>query len=364
MGGFVSLPVVHLKGAPYEQGLQHGKELRDRIAHNLAVYFTRFEREAKLPRVEVLWRAREYREVIRSEYKDYFDALLGVVDGAEFELDEIVALNVRYELLYYQFGVNAMAGGCTAFAVLPSASANGHLLLGQNWDWIPQAQGAVLRTVESDGLETLAFTEAGIVGGKIGLNSAGLGLCINGMTTTDDDWSRLSKPFHVRCYEILRSRDLDAAVQVVTDEPRACSTNFLMAQIPDRVVDIEAAPNVMNLLGCENGCLVHANHFTDPDVLGVVEPPYEMRPHSCHRMERLRWLLQSGFPVGIADVQRCLRDHDGHPHSVCRHEDPTDPEEEHYLTVTSVVIDLHDRIVHLTDGPPCQSAYQVISLGG
>ncbi len=53
-----------------------------------------------------------------------------------------------------------------------------------------------------DGLRTLSFTEAGIFGGKIGLNSAGLGLTVNGLTTTDDDWSRLSKPFHVRCYEI------------------------------------------------------------------------------------------------------------------------------------------------------------------
>ena len=36
---------------------------------------------------------------------------------------------------------------------------------------------------------TLAFTEAGIFGGKIGLNSAGLGLAINGITTVDDDWA-------------------------------------------------------------------------------------------------------------------------------------------------------------------------------
>ena len=84
------------------------------------------------------------------------------------------------------------------------------------------------------------------------------------MMSTKDDWSTLARPFHVRCYEILRSRDFDAAVSVVTSENRACSTNFLIAQTPDKVVDIEAAPGKMRLLECEGGCLVHTNNFTDP----------------------------------------------------------------------------------------------------
>ena len=90
--------------------------------------------------------------------------------------------------------------------------------------------------------------------------------------STDDDWSTLAKPFHVRCYEILRSRDFDSAVSVVTSETRACSTNFLIAQTPDKVVDIEAAPDKLRLLGCEGGCLVHTNNFTDPEEIGVTEP--------------------------------------------------------------------------------------------
>ena len=176
----MTLPLVHLTGMAYEQGVQHGQALRDRIAHNLGVYFARFERETKLPRPEVLKRAGLYASVMESQNSDYFAGLRGVAAGSGFALDELVALQIRYEILYYQFGKNAMAedvDGCTAFAVLPEASENGHLLLGQNWDWIPQVQGAVLHTTDPDGFQTLAFTEAGIVGGKIGFNSAGLGPC-------------------------------------------------------------------------------------------------------------------------------------------------------------------------------------------
>ncbi len=145
---------------------------------------------------------------------------------------------------------------------------------------IPDVRGAVVRTVEPDGLATLSFTEAGIFGGKIGLNAAGLGLAINGLTTTADDWSRLGTPFHVRCYEILRSRDLDAATAGLAGAGRAYSANFLIAQAPDRAIDIEAAPDGACRLRPEGGWLVHTNHFLDPDALGVVEPPIEDNPHS------------------------------------------------------------------------------------
>ncbi len=363
----MSLPVVHLTGTPYEQGLQHGEVLKGRIGHNLRVYFERFEREVRLSPPEALSWARRYAAAIEAQNTDYFTAMRGVADGSGFSFEEIAALNVRYEILYYQFGKNALqdsvdVDGCTAFAVLPEASAGGHLLLGQNWDWIPQVQGAVLHTSDGDGFETLGFTEAGIVGAKIGLNRAGIGLCINGMTTTDDDWSRLARPVHVRCYEVLRARTFEEAVQVIIGEARACSTNFLIAQTPDKVTDIEAAPDKANLIGCEDGCLVHTNHFLDPVGTGIEEPPNPRRPHSCHRLDRLRELLLSHSPITEEDITAYLRDHQEHPSSVCRHENPDDPPEQHYITVTSVLMDLHTRTLRLTDGPPCRNEYQTVSL--
>lgn len=358
----MSLPILHLSGTPYEQGIQHGQELKDRIAHNIRVYFERFEREGKLARSEVLARAVQYGQAIADQNPDYLTGLRGVADGSGLDLDQLLALNVRYEILYHQFSAIAMADGCTSFAVLPSASADGHLLMGQNWDWIPQVRGAILHSIEPDDLEIISFTEAGIVGGKIGLNSEGLGLAVNGLHTTDDDWLRLAKPFHVRCYEILRTRDLEAAVQVVTGAGRACSTNFLIAQVPDRLANIEAAPTQVRLLDPQNGYLVHTNHFLNPEALGVVEPPRKRRASSYHRLERLSSLLASKRPLTVTEIQGYLRDHQAHPDSVCRHEDPGLPPAERCRTVTSVVMDLHAQALHLSDGPPCQSAYQKVSL--
>jgi isopenicillin-N N-acyltransferase-like protein len=353
----MALPLVRLEGTPYEQGLAHGEALRGRIAHNLGIYFERFAREVSLPRDEVLRRAARYAAMIAGRSPAYHAGMRGVAAGSGFSLEEIAALNVRYELFYDGYVEKPLGDGCTAFAVLPDASADGHLLIGENWDWIVGVQGAVLHTREPGGLETLAFSEAGIVGGKIGLNSQGLGLAINGLTSADDDWARLRTPFHVRCYEILRAPSFEAAVAVVTGEERSCSTNYLIARDPAQVVNIEAAPSQIGLSGCEHGCLVHANHFVEPAASGVRERNVETNPHSQHRHARLAALLRTGAALTRADLRAGLRDHAGHPYSVCFHIDPAEPPSEHYATLTSAIIDLTDRSIELTDGPPCEAEY-------
>ena len=139
------IPLLYLTGSPYEQGYQHGHACRDQIAHNLAVYFNYFEREG-WPRSDVLRIASRYATAIAAQNREYYRNMEGVAVGSNVSLAEIVALNIRYELIYQLFSSNMMAetpraDGCTAFAVLDSAP-EGNLLIGQNWeemeaDWHP-----------------------------------------------------------------------------------------------------------------------------------------------------------------------------------------------------------------------------------
>ena len=361
----MALPLAKLTGSAYEQGYAHGAMLRAEVRHNLQVYFDRFYHEGGVPRQDVLQRATRYLPAIAAINGDYYDGMRGIAEGAELSLEEVTALNVRYEILYYQYAVKQMTAardGCTAFALAPHRTANGHLWLGQNWDWIPDVKGALLHSSHPRGMQTLAFTEAGIFGGKIGLNSAGLGLAINGITSTTDDWQRLAKPFHVRCYEILLQKQLDAAVAVVEQGERACSANFLVASLPDRAVDVEAAPHAAYEIGLQDGSLVHTNHFVNPQAIGVAEPPDEKRRFSCYRRERFQAFLEGTHPIQLAQIQSWLQDHQNAPRSICRHENPAAPVDEQHRTVTSIVIDLHDRRLWATEGPPCQSPYAAFDL--
>ncbi len=367
----MTLPVVELSGSPTEQGFEHGRLLKTRIDHNIEVYYERLEREALLSRDKSREMARLYLHAIRDQNQQYYDSIVAIAEGSQRSILDIAMLNVRYELLYYQFGVggvNSAANpvepdGCTAFALMPSETDNGHLWLGQNWDWIPEVQGAVLKTTEADGSRTMSFTEAGIAGGKIGVSSRGIGITINGMTTLDDDWSTLRKPVHVRCYEMLRAKSFEGAVNVIAGEPRACTTNFLMAGTPDQVADLEAGPEKLRRLSCENGRLVHTNNFLDPDSLGVVEAPNPRRKFSVGRCDRMNELLaETPKPVTIPALQEMLRDHLRWPYGICRHRAPQEPMQKHYITVTSVIMDLDSKTMLLTDGPPCEGEYQEVSL--
>lgn len=358
----MTLPFLELDGSAFEQGRQHGRALSTQIAHNLEIYYDRFLREGQLQPAEARRRANSFIPVL--DGLPYFETLRGLAAGSGYDLIDLLVLNMRYELLYYQYGVCGIGqpDGCTAFTVLPAASTSGHLLLGQNWDWIPDVKGAVLHTREGDGLETLAFTEAGIVGAKIGLNSAGLGLTINGLLSTSDDWSRPVLPFHGRCYDILRQHTLEQGVAVVKRGARGCSANFLIAQPPDKAWDLEAAPDAVNVLHPEHSLLVHANHFVRPQDLGIEEPVTERRPHTYWRQTRLRELMEATSSLTVGDLERTLRDHAHHPDGICRHENRVDPPDEWCITVTSAIMDLDERRLQLTDGPPCEHPYEHFSL--
>ncbi len=374
------LPLLEVRGSPREVGRQHGRGARARVAHNVALYLRRFELEGKIDRAEIRRRAEAYRQVVERENPAYAEEMAGIAEGAGLDLLDVVAVNVRYEILYTEFVRKGLehplervpeVGGCTSFAILPELSESGHLLVGQNWDWIPEVQGLAVRA-RRDGLPaSLGFTEAGIAGAKIGLNEAGLGLAINGLVSDRDTWSRLKKPFHVRCWEVLAARSLDDALRAVAGSPRSCSSNFLIAKAgtsAPEVVDIELAPDTERRLAPEGGFLCHANHFLDTDPLGIRQPLAEERVSTFHRYARITALLRGfadrGRKVGVEDLKRILRDHADAPNSLCRHPVMERPELERYGTVASAILDVDAAEMWLAAGPPCESRYRRLALAG
>ena len=375
----MSFPLIRLSGSAFNQGVQHGTELKDRVLHNLDLYFYRFENEIKLTRAQTLEMAGKVAGHIESFNPDYAAGMRGIAQAVGRDYLQIAALNARYEILYFGYGEQGLknAGlegrfnqrfnqkkvdGCTLFAALPEAMASGHLTIGQNWDWIVGVQGALIHTTFDDGLESLAFTEAGIFGGKIGFNSAGVGVCISGLVSMDDDWSRPVKPTHLRCYEILRSSSFEEAQRIVSEGERACSTNFMIAAAPDQVADLETAPHGVRMLECVTGSMAHTNHFVDPAALGVTEPPSERRPHSYFRQELMTRLMESKRPLEISDLQQFLSNKEDYPDGICRYPNLEEPEEDRVETIAGIIMDLQAKQMWVTDGHPDVKPFELYSL--
>lgn len=370
------LPLIEAEGSPRQVGRAHGAGVRDRIAANLEVYFHRFDREWGVPREEALRRARRYGDGLRDTDPGYWDALEGVAEGSGLALDDLLALNLRYEIVYSEYSRKGQAeagrrpsGGCTAAGLLPEATRDGRLLMGQNWDWIPGIQGAVLRYRIEGGPAVLAFTEAGIVGPKIGLNEAGIGLLINGLISDRDDWERMGIPFHVRCWRILGARSLEEAAGHVRDVKVSCSANFLLGQDRDgeaSLVDLESSPVGVCEAHPEAGRLTHANHFQRPEDLDLWQPLLEERTSTFERQARIDALLGDlrarGEKVDRETLAAILRDHHDAPKSLCRHPEAELPEAQRYQTVVSVLLEPAAGRLWVADGPPCESPYEAHGL--
>jgi isopenicillin-N N-acyltransferase-like protein len=360
--------VLDLEGPPRELGRAHGEAARTQVASNVAMYLRWFERDAGLARAEVLARAGRYLAVIDRRWPEYGEMMRGVAEAAALDLAEVVALNVRYEILYSELArARRQAGpGCTAFAALPDVSADGHLLMGQNWDWRPEVEGILLRIRRQGDFRLLCFTESGIVGGKIGLNSAGVGLAINGLFSEDDSWAALGTPFHVRTWSILNGRRWPDALAAVRRGVRSCSANFLIGQgcEPGRgeAVSLEAAPRATYAVEPRRGLLAHTNHFLSPDRAGA-HPAALPGPGTFQRLTRLRDCLdERRGRLDPAAAMAVLRDHAGYPDSICAHCEPDGPDEDRYETVFSAVLDLHEGEMLAAAGPPCQSRYLRVRL--
>lgn len=368
------LPALRLAGTPRAIGAAHGRAASDRVAWNLEAYFRRFEREAHLPRREVLRRTARYWAAVRRDCAEFAAMVEGIAEGAGQPLDDVAALNLRYELLYSEFarlaqatggGQPASAGECTAFAVLPAAAPDGHLRLGQNWDWFPEVAGLLVHVTRPDGLRVLGFTEAGIAGGKIGLNSAGVGMVFNGLLSTADDWARLGRPFHARTWEALCSPHLDGAVRAIAGGDWSCSASFIIGQSGPEgtgaAVSIEAAPGATSAETLDGAIHVHANHFLRAGHLGIRPALDEEQRSTLHRGARMERLLHEAVaagPVTPEALTQFLRDHDQHPDSICRHASPALPEGERYQTIVSVLMDLHAGRLRAAAGVPCRAVYE------
>jgi len=365
---------VRVTGTPREVGEAHGRAAKGLIAENVALYARRFREEWGLSRDAVLERARRYDRVIRDVDEDYAESMEGLAAASGADLRDIVALNVRYEIAYSAYSEKGrgeavrLPSGCTAVALLPERTRNGHLIMAQNWDWMSGVRGIVLEARLERRPAILAFTEAGIVGAKIGLNGAGLGLLINGLVSNEDAWDRLGMPFHVRTWRILQTKTLDAAARVVRDSTRSCSTNFLIGEARNgraEAIDLEASPSGVAEIPPDEGAIVHANHFCRREQLGVWEPLLGERVSTFRRHARMEGLLgatQGRRKLSLGDVEAFLRDHEGRPNSICRHPETDLKTSEWYETIASIVLDVSARRLRIATGTPCATGYTMFRL--
>ena len=356
-----TFPHVKVSGTPYEIGKAYGQQLRENIRISLDCYRTMFYDYSNIDWDKAKRYAMTFIPAIEKYDPDIMEEIRGCAEGSGFELAEILALNVRSEIVLQGAQIDAcLDGGCTSCSFMPYKTETGETWLAQNWDWKAAAQGSlVVLEIQQEGKPDITMiTEAGIVG-KIGFNSCGVGVCLNALAS-DKRWEGETIPLHIALRGVLNSRTLADAIENAGRIPLACCANFMMAGAQGQVITVEIGPGEIDVIYPDGrGYVTHTNHFYGPRTAHIRDTGRMAFPDTYLRQGRIQDLLREigDRKVTIADIQSILRDHVGYPDAICRHEDIHEPESRRAQNNFSIIMNLTKREMLYTPGWPCQYEY-------
>ncbi|KAH8890171.1 peptidase C45 acyl-coenzyme A:6-aminopenicillanic acid acyl-transferase-like protein [Thozetella sp. PMI_491] len=332
--------IVECSGTPYEIGQSHGSAAKEQIGHCVDFYAGHFMRQSKQSWPQVQETAQSFEQHIKSAWPRYYDEIRGIADGCGRDILDIVALNVRTEIAFGLF-----SDGCTSLSWHGEKWAR----LGQNWDWMPeQKQSLIILRIKGDGERpSIAMvTEAGIIG-KIGLNSHGVGVCLNAIRTKGCNPTKL--PVHFGLRLAMESRSATEAADKMEALGMASSAHILLADEKEAIGFEFTATTFARLPMNQNNCVVHSNHLlgVHPD---VYEPGWLL--DSPARVDTMNDLtsklgLKTREPTS-EEFSSLFEDETNYPAAICRKLEGDSGAE----TLFNIVMDLKNKTAVVKLGRP------------
>ena len=336
---------VTVGGEPEALGAAHGEGLRDVIAEVYAWRMGEIVAATGEAEEDVLARAARYRAAADRGAPDLVREVHGIGRGSGLGFERAFFLQVATEVSLEPVGGAASgSAGCSAIGI---AGNPGGPVVAQNWDQPAASAGkqVVLRLRPTGKPEILQFAHAGVLG-YIGLNDRGLGHVGNQLyTSLPGRVDGLTQYFVNR--RLLEFDDLPSALAWLTATPVASTCNYLIGDASGALADIELGGGRATIQA-QGPALSHTNHYLLAPFFAT-DTHRDVLPDSPARLASLR--------AGAIGVES-LRDHTGHPTSVCRHEDPPG-----LTTRASIALRLAAREIAAAAGPPCVTPYATYGFG-
>jgi len=333
-------PVIKIQGGPEDRGRQQGDLLKERIHKTIDFY----KRQFLIPEEEILRIAGQFRVSTKAFREDLYLEIEALAQAAGADPLWIYALHGRTELL----NLNPME--CTTFAFRKQR------LIGQNWDWDQEVEelAVILDIEKEDGHRIITMTEPGMIG-KIGMNSCGLGVCLNFMSI--EDYRPYGVPLHVILRTILDSKTMEEALSLIEPHLMGKVGNILIADGTGKVEDMEIGGDEFHSIPVQD-LFAHANHF-----LTKVDYDLQLFPNTLGRYRRAKELLQTLDEPSVQSMKDILRDSTDEEYPICRkrfsHPWLTDDTS---ITVTSIIMDLKNLQFHITRGNPFDNPFSIFDL--
>lgn len=351
-----TFPLIEVEGPPLERGRQYGQQASSSIKKSIELYTT------VLSKGDIGWdgirtEARRFIPTIESYNPDYMKEMQGIAQGAGVDLEAVLLVNARSEILYGRQKPAASEtdhhDGCTTVVALSEATQNGHVLQGQNWDWKAACLDTtiILHIHQDDAPDIITLVEAGGLA-RHGINSRGIAVGAN-FLHTEQDFGSSGIPLGLIRRKILDSNLYYDALAAVLQPPRAFSNNIMVTTADGESVCLETTPNEVFWVWPESGLLVHSNHFLCP----VARSKYKdikvpASPDTLYRKRRVDSILSPRLgKVTMEDIITALFDDFGYPRSVCRPPVKDSFQNGESMTVAMIVMDVTDRTMFVCAEP-------------
>ncbi len=342
---------IEVSGDPYEMGRQIGEAAREEVRGFAEIALERVNKTLTVSRENALAVARNSLSYAESYAPHMLDELRGMSESSDVSLEELMLLQVRNQLR-----PDADAG-CTSFSI--ASPAGQRAVVGQNWDNDPGLDPfTVVLTRRPVGKPALMnVTQAGLIA-YIGLNSAGIGICLNTLPAPSRP---LGVPHYFTVRAIYETASLTDAVQAVRRADRAIPANIILVT-PQGPADLEVTVDDVHVLQDGGaGLVTHANHCEHPDLLPINDDFPELIQSGPRKIRIENLFGEMDRPLALESLKAALRDHENYPTSICRH--PNDhPATGYWATTFSVIIEPEDGLMHISRGNPCERPYETYNL--
>lgn len=331
--------VINLSGNHGDIGYAHGQYLKDRIHKTIDYYLGLFD----LPRDELKNISDKYYRVIFDEAKCYCDEIEAIAEGAGVEPWYIYALNARSEIF------NIKMAECTSLYFKETK------LLGQNWDWASYFEPliTVINIKYDNGHKITTLTEPGMLA-KIGMNSAGVGVCLN---ILQSEISSLGIPVHICLRMALDSHDFKSAEQKLMTAAKGKASHILLADDQGNCSGLEFKDRQLFRLKPADGYLVHTNHYL------AIEANNNSIPATFERLETAQSLASKLDDVALEDFMAILMDNSRGEYSILQGYKYIKEFKDKVGTVVSVIMDLPTRTLFLRLGSSPDNNFKEIVIG-
>lgn len=252
----VRTEAIYVEGNdPRQRGMARASQIAPHIRATVRAYSELYS-SLGISETDATAAARTSMDAIRDWDPDQHLELLGVATGSGITATDLGHIVGRTEILTL---AQQQPQECSTVTF----QQPGRTMSAQTWDWKPQLvrNWHFHRVAALPGGHAYAgFAEHGMTG-KIGLNSAGVGVHLNILKNTDDAPGGV--PIHAVLARILSTAgSVDEAISIAKDAPTSASSIITVLD-RDRAVNMEINPHQV-ALNSRDGWALRTNHFACP----------------------------------------------------------------------------------------------------